>query len=128
MELEDFNVKIYEPAKADGVDFALPQDSDNSSPYDDLTDGVTVVIHDVPADAQRAVFEVLTSESPDLDLFVGVVVDPGNPVNQAFEVCVSATGTAIESCDLDAEFLDLLRSFVGTRPDVLRLDSELGGQ
>lgn len=114
LDLSDFNVKIYEPAKVEGDVYALPEDSDNSSAYDDLTDGVQVVIHDVPAGSQRAVFEVLASESPDLDLFVGVVLDPADPVNENFEVCVSATGTALESCDLDAEFLDLLRDILGT--------------
>ena len=114
IELNGFNVKIFEPAKVEGMDFALPLDSDNSSPYDDLQDGVAVVLHDAPAGTQRVVFEVLSSDSPDLDLFVGVVVG-GNPIfDPGFEVCVSATGTALESCDLDADFLDLLRSIIGT--------------
>ncbi|MGA8203174.1 MAG: S8 family serine peptidase, partial [Woeseiaceae bacterium] len=108
------NVKVYEPAKVEGMDFALPGDSDNGSPFDDLSDGVTYILHDVPAGTQRAVFQVLQSEAPDLDLYVGVVVDPSNPVDPSLLVCVSATGTALESCDLDADFLDLLRSLLGT--------------
>ena len=114
LELTGFNVKIFEPAKVEGMSYALPQDSDNSSPYDDLSDGVQVILHDAPAGTQRVLFEVLESESPDLDLFVGVVLN-GNPVfDPGFEVCVSATGTALESCDLDADFLQLLRDIIGT--------------
>jgi subtilisin family serine protease len=114
VQVTGFNVKIYEPAKVEAMSFALPGDSDNGSAFDDLTDGVAVVLKDVPAGSQRAVFEVLNSESPDLDLFVGVVIDPSNPVDESLLVCVSATGTALESCDLDADFLDLLRSILGT--------------
>lgn len=113
LSLDGFNVRIYEPAKVEGQEFALPGDSDNSSAFDDLTDGVTFITQDVGPDAQRALFQVLTSESPDLDLFVGVVVDPGTPVQEDFLVCVSATATAIESCDLDAAFLNTLRSVFG---------------
>jgi subtilisin family serine protease len=108
------NVKVYEPAKVEGMEFALPGDSDNGSPFDDLTDGVTTILHDVPAGTQRAVFQVLDSQAPDLDLYVGVVLDPSNPVDSSLLVCVSATGTALESCDLDADFLDLLRTILGT--------------
>ncbi|MDX1517346.1 MAG: S8 family serine peptidase, partial [Woeseiaceae bacterium] len=109
-----FNVRIFEPAKVEGMSFALPGDSDNSSPYDNLSDGVAVVLHDAPAGTQRVRFEVLSSESPDLDLFVGVVIG-GTPIfDPGFEVCVSATATALESCDLDADFLQLLRDIIGT--------------
>jgi hypothetical protein len=114
--LSDFNVKIFEPAKVEGMEYALPGDSDNSDWFDDLNDGVLVLMHDAPAGTQRALFEVLESESPDLDLFVGLVLDPSNPVDPGLLVCISATGTALESCDLDADFLDLLRSIFG--PDL----------
>ncbi|MEL7186282.1 MAG: S8 family serine peptidase, partial [Pseudomonadota bacterium] len=112
--VDGFNVRIFEPAKVEGMSYALAGDSDNSSPYDDLSDGVAIVLHDAPAGTQRVRFEVLSSESPDLDLFVGVVIG-GNPIfNPGFEVCVSATATALESCDLDADFLQLLRDIIGT--------------
>ncbi len=115
-ELSDFNVKIFEPVKVDAMEFALPGDSDNSDWFDDLSDGVTYFLHDVPANTQRAVFEVLESESPDLDLFVGLVLDPSVPVDPGLLLCVSATATALESCDFEADFLDLLRSIFG--PDL----------
>jgi subtilisin family serine protease len=115
LELTDFNVKIFRAVEVEGVGYALPQDSDNSTPFDDLTDGVQVVYVDAPAGSQRANFEVLTSESPDLDLFVGLVADPGNPsVDEGLLVCVSATGTALERCDFSADDLDALRDFMGT--------------
>jgi len=108
-----FNVNVFEPSLVQGTQYSLPMDSDNSDPFDDLTDGVMYVLHDVPAGTQRAVFEILDSESPDLDLFVGLVVDPANPVDPGLLACVSATGTALESCDFDADYLDLLRSIFG---------------
>ncbi len=114
--LTGFNVKVFEPALVQGTEYSLPGDSDNSDVFDDITDGAMFVVHDVPGGTQRAVFEILESESPDLDLFVGLVLDPANPVDPGLLVCVSATGTAIESCDLDAEYLDLLRSIFG--PDL----------
>lgn len=113
---DSINVRVFEPAMVQGMSFALPEDSDNGSPFDDLSDGVEVVIHDVPGGTQRALFEVLSSDSPDLDLFVGLVLDPSNPVDPGLLVCTSATATALESCDLDPDFLDLLRSIFG--PDL----------
>jgi subtilisin family serine protease len=114
--LTGFNVKIFEPTLVEGMQYSLPGDSDNSDVFDDITDGAMYVLHDVPAGTQRAVFEILDSESPDLDLFVGLVLDPDNPVDPGLLACVSATGTALESCDLDADYLDFLRSLFG--PDL----------
>lgn len=74
----------------------LNQDPTNGDPYDDLgqVDFYTV---EVPAGARRLVAEIVTAEMPDADLFVGTGATP----SLATEVCLSATGSAIESCNVD---------------------------
>jgi hypothetical protein len=112
-ELTGFNVKVFEEVLVQGTEYALPGDSDNSDVFDDVTDGTLLLTHEVPAGTQRAVLEILESESPDLDLFVGLVLDPSAPPDPGLLICTSATGTALESCDIDADFLDFLRSLFG---------------
>ncbi len=80
----------------DQMALSLAQDSNNATPFDDLEDGVTWMTVDVPAGASRFVAETFDSESPDLDLFVGT----GDMPVEDNIVCVSASGTADEFCDL----------------------------
>ncbi len=74
----------------------LATDSNNASPFDDLSDGVFWTTVDTPAGAERLVFETHDSESPDLDLFVG----EGDTVDESRLVCVSASPSANEFCDI----------------------------
>src|SRR5207253_1080470 len=65
-------------------------------PFDGVTDadGVHVEHLTVPAGASRMVAKLANTTASDLDMYIGVGdVDPNNLV------CVSATGTANESCD-----------------------------
>lgn len=84
-------------------DLMLAGDSDNSSPYDDLTDGVEVLSYEVPDNTARFVTEVISSTAPDIDMYVHIDgIDESEPdgVPQESElVCSSATGTALEFCD-----------------------------
>ena len=74
---------------------SLNEDPTNADPYDDLGQ-VDVHLVDVPPGASRLVAEILEAEMPDLDMFVGTGTTPSLDT----EVCVSATGSNLEHCDV----------------------------
>lgn len=69
---------------------SLNQDSDNDSPWDDLTDGVLVKPFFVPPGTVRLYGEMLSSTAPDLDLFLVRDMN-GDRVPQASELVASST-------------------------------------
>ena len=81
--------------KATQTDGSLNEDPTNADPYDDLGQ-VDVHLVTVPPGASRLVAEILEAEMPDLDMFVGT----GSTPSLATEVCVSATGSNLEHCDV----------------------------
>lgn len=100
VEITDFTSRSYGLTKATKTEATLTVDSANGAFYDDVTDGVNVTLHTVPADAKRFVAEILASESPDLDLRVGLDANGDGIPQEDEEVGVSATGTALEKIDL----------------------------
>ena len=78
------------------MDLELAEDSDNGSIFDDLSDGVFWTTVDTPTGAWRFVAETFDSEAPDLDLYVGT----GDTPSDASTVCVSASASAAEFCDI----------------------------
>jgi len=87
---------------------SVPQDSVNSDPYDNLTDGV--FFQNVPInfnDGQIHTVEVnaslVPSSSPaaqDLDLFIGVDTDGDGQPDESEERCRSTSADATESCSI----------------------------
>ncbi len=101
IEITQLTTETFGLNKADQLDFTVKQDSDNSSPYDDLTDGVVYTLTPFVDDAQRFIAEITASESPDLDMFVGLDFNGDGLPSADEEFCVSASGTAFEVCDFD---------------------------
>lgn len=102
VEITDLQVAVAGLTAPTVTDFNLPGDSDNGSPYDNLSDGVGFILIPSAGGFGRLVAftEDATSESPDVDLFVGFDAD-GDGMPEASEaLCVSATATAQEKCDL----------------------------
>ncbi|MDP5131833.1 MAG: S8 family serine peptidase, partial [Paraglaciecola sp.] len=100
--IDDLQVNISGLTSPNASTLALLGDSNNSSAFDNLSDGVAFVLIDVPAEATRLVAFTTDaqSESPDVDLFIGFDLN-GNGLPDANEVvCSSATATAQESCDI----------------------------
>ena len=100
VEITEFTSRSYGLTKATQTEATLAVDSDNSDAYDDLTDGINVTLHTVPADAKRFVAEILASASPDLDLRVGLDTNGDGLPQEDEELGISATGTALEKVDL----------------------------
>jgi len=100
IEISEFTSRSYGLVKAEQTEQTLAVDSDNSSVYDDLEDGVNITMITVPDDAKRFVAEVLMSDSPDLDMFVGIDTNGDGIPQEDEEIARSATGTALEKVDL----------------------------
>ena len=75
-------------------EFELEQDPTNDNPFNG--DGTNVTLVDVPEGTTQFRAQILSSESPDLDLFVGT----GDTPSAETVVCVSASGSALELCDI----------------------------
>lgn len=105
VEITDLQVAVGGLSSGSTTNLSLEGDSDNSSPYDDLEDGVAFVLVPVSGGPGRfvAFTEDATSESPDLDLFVGFDSNGNGLPEESEEYCVSATATAQEKCDLVGE-------------------------
>ncbi len=98
VEITDLTVTPYGLVGGNQVELSLNEDPTNGDPYDNINDGtVSVTLVDVPAGALRLATNILASTAPDVDLFVGT----GSVPSAATEVCVSASGTALESCLVD---------------------------
>ncbi len=106
VEITDLQVSVSGLAEATRTQMSLDQDSDNSSAYDDLTDGVDFILIPVDGGMEHfvAITDDLTSESPDLDLFVGFDTNGNGMPDADEELCGSATATASERCDVIGEF------------------------
>ena len=100
VEITEFTARSYGLTKADQAEATLAVDSDNSSAYDDLADGINVTMHTIPEGAKRFVAEILASASPDLDLRVGLDANGDGIPQEDEQVGISATGTALEKVDL----------------------------
>ena len=100
IEITEFTSRSYGLEKAEQADETLAVDSSNGSVYDDLEDGVNITMVTVPADAKRFIAEVLMSDSPDLDMFVGIDTNGDGLPQEDEEIARSATGTALEKVDL----------------------------
>ena len=94
IEITDLDVGVSGLAPAQEQELSIPQDTTNTDPYDG--NGTETVLVDVPAGAARLVVSLADSTAPDMDLFVGTGSEP----SAATEVCVSATATADEFCDV----------------------------
>jgi subtilisin family serine protease len=100
VEITDFTARSYGLTKATKTEAALAVDSDNSSAYDDIEDGIYVTTVTVPENAKRFVAEILASASPDLDLRVGIDANGDGLPQEDEEIATSATATALEQIDL----------------------------
>lgn len=78
----------------------IAQDTTNSTPFDNLQNGVWFTVVEPQGFGLRLVAEILASEAPDLDLFIGVDLN-GDGRPQANELIVSAaTASALERAEV----------------------------
>jgi len=96
--IRDLTIETAGLTSGEVMTFSLSTDPTNDDPYDNLNDGtVTYYNVTVPEGALRLSAQILDAEAPDLDLYVG----QGSTPSAASEVCVSASGTSLETCLVD---------------------------
>ena len=100
IEITDFTARSYGLTKATQTQATVAGDSDDSSAYDDVADGINVTTITVPENAKRFVAEIISSASPDLDLRVGIDANGDGLPQEEEEIAISATATALEKVDL----------------------------
>ncbi len=96
--ISELTIETYGLVTGDKVELSLNEDPSNGDPYDNINDGtVSATVVNVPTGALSLAADIIASEAPDIDLYIGT----GNTPSAATEVCVSASGTALESCKID---------------------------
>ena len=108
------------------VQQTLVQDSD-TDPFNGPT-GVIARSVSVAAEAPALIAEVLSTSSPDLDLYVGLDNNSDGALQANEVVCASASDAAIERCRVDAPnagaWIVLVQNYTASTPgaaDALRL-------
>ena len=106
---ESFNSVAFGLTETDQDQQTLPQDPTNDDPFDG-SEGVYWKFIDSPAEAKRLIVETYDSESPDLDLFVGVDVLGGGAPDDCCILDSSATGSADETVVVEQEVLQFIEA------------------
>ncbi len=81
----------------------VTEDSDNAAVFDNPDDYEFLIVN-VPENSARFVTEIYSSESPDLDLFIGYDVNGDGMPQEEELVAFSASGTALEYVSLQLPF------------------------
>ena len=134
IEISNLQVSVGGLVAPTTTELSLGQDSDNGSPYDDLNDGVDFTL--VPTAGGRirlvAFTRDATTESPDLDLFVGFDSNGNGLPDESEQICVSGTSSSNEICDISGtagagNFWVLVQNWQAsdTSPDSLILSTAL---
>jgi uncharacterized repeat protein (TIGR01451 family) len=91
--IEDLWVDVYGLFLGDREEQELPVDPTNSNPYDGAG-GTFFITKEVEDGALWLIAEIISTTSPDLDLYVGV----GSTPSSATRVCSSASASSAEKC------------------------------
>jgi subtilisin family serine protease len=126
VEAESLTFKVAGLGLAQKQELSVAQDSDPSAVYDDITDGVSFTTLTVADGTEQLVVEITASQSPDLDLRVGIDVNGDGLPSEDEEVCVSATSTSLERCPIDLAgatglppFWIVVQNFQASAPDAI---------
>ncbi len=100
IEITDFTARGYDLTRGDTQSLTIKEDSDNSGVYDDTTDGTKVITFTIPNNAKRYVAEITASDSPDLDMYLGIDSNGDGIPQESEQIAMSATSTALELIDI----------------------------
>jgi len=121
-DITALSAQVHGLVPATLVKESLIEDPTNDSPFDG-SEGALYRVVTVPAGAPRLVAEIIASEAPDLDLFIG----RGTTPSEASLVCESTTSSWEERCDIASpeagDWWILVQSWQGSssQPDALEL-------
>lgn len=121
IDIQDLYVQVSGLALGDAHDLSLLQDPTNGNPFDDLSQVFWTTMA-VPNNTERLVAEIVASEAPDVDLFIGTGATPSS----GSVVCTSASGIWDEYCNIDSPargtYWVLVQNWQGSaaQPDAIR--------
>jgi len=101
LAIDEFTPNVFGLDKAAQTAGSAGQDSDTSSPFDDLTDGVAVHWLSLENASKLLYVKISDPESPDFDLFVGLDANGDGVPDPSELVCVAATFSADELCEVE---------------------------
>ncbi len=128
-DITDMHVVVSGLKEGSYNDLSLSQDPTNGDPFDSLSQVSTTILQ-VPGGTMRLVAEVVASEAPDVDLYMG----SGNKPSAATLLCTSASGIWAEYCNLDhptsGQYWVLVQNWQGStdQPDAIRLVTAIVGE
>ncbi len=95
-----FTSRVFGLNKATVENGSLAVDSNNSSPFDDLTDGVMVKFINIASASKFLLAKTANSSAKDLDLYVGLDANGNNLAELSELLCASTSATADEICEI----------------------------
>jgi uncharacterized repeat protein (TIGR01451 family) len=123
LEITDLTVTVDGLEKGHIDEAGVPMDTNPADVFDDVSDGTYLKHIDVPAGSTGLIAEILASEAPDLDMFMGRDLDGDGVPTENELSCVSASGTALESCKVDdpaaGRWWVLVQNWQGSAPGAL---------
>ncbi|BFM06190.1 S8 family serine peptidase [Halioxenophilus aromaticivorans] len=104
--IDDLQIELTGLVAPTSTSLSLAGDSDNSTPFDNLADGVFFKTIEVDETATRLIAATsdATSTSPDLDIYIGYDLDGDGLPGDGEIACISATASAEEFCDVTGIF------------------------
>ena len=100
--ITNLTVEAFGLVPANLTQASLSQDPTRNNPYDNLNDGTTLFLTlTVPANTEQVVAEIIASEAPDLDLYVGVDSDLNGLPSASELLCAGGKTDWRELCRLD---------------------------
>jgi subtilisin family serine protease len=125
--------------KATNIQIAQQQDTDNSSPFDDTTDGVDVIFVTIPTASPLFWIDLENATARDLDLYIGRDSNNDDIADEDEVICGSTSSNSDEQCQLEdlalGEYWILVHNYTDSTPgatDTVKLryafipDSDLG--
>lgn len=123
LEITDLTITVEGLVAGERDEAAIPQDSDNGSVWDDVTDGTFLKLVNVPTGSTSIITETLESEAPDLDLFLGYDANNDGVPTESELVCASTSPSASESCEVadpaPGQWWVLVQNWEASEPDAV---------
>ncbi len=133
LEVTHFTPRVSGLSKATSTTVELASDSDNSSAFDDFTDGINVSFINVTDANQFLLAQTTSSTAPDLDLFVGIDANNDNLPSENEVLCESLSSNAEETCLIEnaaiGHYWIMVQNFTGSaaNTDSFQLISGVSG-
>lgn len=123
LEISEFTPRVFGLAKGSKTQHAIGQDSDNSSVFDDITDGASLTWVNLTEASPLLFVGISNAEAPDFDLRVGLDAN-GDGIPTADErVCQIANSSSNEVCQIEdvaaGNYWVLVQNWAASAPDAI---------